>query len=122
MLKGRTWLVLGGVLVVVVLVAIVGSRSASVDRFAPWRSEATDYTMIASGARTVRDARLVQPSGRLLGYRVSFTGWGEPGRFVAVTHRGRYVRSIRYVSEARLPKLAMQTLRAVATPGFRDNG
>ena len=122
MLKGRTAAVLGCVLVIVVAAVWAGSRSATVDRFAPWRSEETGYAMIASGARTVRDARLVQPSGRVLDYRVSFTAWGDTGRFVAVTHRGRFVRSIRYLSEERLPKLAMQTLRALATPGFRDNG
>jgi uncharacterized protein YxeA len=114
--------VLGSVLVIVVLVVYVGSHSATIDRFAPWRSEATGYTMIASGARTVHDARLVEPSGRLLNYRVSFTAWGESGRFVAVTHRGRFVRAIRYLPEHRLPKLAKQTLRAMATPGYRDNG
>ena len=122
MLKGRMPIVLGCVLVIVVVVVWVGSRSATVDRFAPWRSDETGYTMIASGARTVSDVRLVQPSGRLLDYRVSFTAWGEPGRFVAVAHRGRFVRSIRYLSEDRLPKPAMQTLRALATPGFRENG
>jgi uncharacterized protein YxeA len=122
MLKGRTTVVIGCVLVIVVVAVWAGSRSATVDRFAPWRSEETGYVMIAPGARAVRDVRLVQPSGRLLNYRVSFTAWGEPRRFVAVAHRGRFVRSIRYVSEDRLPKLAMQTLRALATPGYRDNG
>lgn len=122
MLKGRTAAVLGCVLVIVVAAVWVGSRSATVDRVAPWRSEETGYTMIASGARTVRDARLVEPSGRLLNYRVTFTAWGDTGRFVAVTHRGRFVRSIRYLPEDRLPKPAMQTLRALATPGYRDNG
>ena len=99
--------------VIVISTAWIASRSALVDRVAPWRSLKTDYARLPLKARQVDNVLLFRPSGAPVGYRVSFLAWGEDRKFVAVDHKGRFVKSIRYLDVGEIPAGAQQKLSAV---------
>lgn len=71
------------------------------DRLTPFIPETTSYAKVQKGTQSYNNVQALDPkTGKNLSYKIDHVGGYDPSRsYIAIDHKGQYVRSIDYISK-----------------------
>lgn len=74
--------------------------NSCIDRVNPCIAETVSYAQVPKGTQSYYQVKAFDPkTGKELPYRLKKVGGYDPqGSYIAIKHKGQYVRSIRYIS------------------------
>lgn len=92
---------------VIVAIVVVGwgyillVHNSYTDRINPNIKETISYAKVVKNTQTYRNVTIKNPkSGKVLSYKLNKVGGYDPSKqYVAIDHKGQYVKSIRYISK-----------------------
>lgn len=103
----KNYLKIGSLVAVVVVLVLCLSRFSYVtDRFNPFISEAVSYAQVPKGTQQYRNVQIYNPkTKKLVPYSLNKVGGYDPeGQYISITHKGQYVKSIKYISKKEFMK------------------
>ncbi|WP_297815516.1 YxeA family protein [uncultured Lactobacillus sp.] len=71
------------------------------DRFNPFIEKTTTYAQVPTGTQSYHEVQgYNSKDGHVLSYKLKKVGGYDPqGKYVAIEHKGQYVKSIKYISK-----------------------
>lgn len=94
-----------GSLVVLALIFFSLVHNSITDRLNPLIKETTSYAEVKLDTQDYRNVQAYDSKGQPLKYKLKRVGGYDPSqKYISITHKGQYVKSITYVSKNKFMK------------------
>jgi uncharacterized protein (TIGR01655 family) len=95
----RTLIIVTIVLLIIIL-SLLLVRNEHLDRFNPLLKEKkVSYAKVPKDTRDYRNITVYSKNGKKKSYKLVFLGYDPTKEYVKVNHKGKYVRSIEYITK-----------------------
>lgn len=100
MSKGKKVLLTVVLVIAVCIMSVLFVHNSVTDRVNPFVAQTVSYAKVAKGkAKYVNVTAFDAKTGKALPYKIKQVGGYDPdGEYIAITHKGQYVKRIRYIS------------------------
>lgn len=89
-----------GSLIVVIALFFALVHNSITDRINPLIGETTSYAEVPLKTQNYQNVQAYDENGRPLSYKIKRVGGYDPTKkYIAITHKGQYVKSITYVNK-----------------------
>ncbi|HFE2109688.1 TPA: YxeA family protein [Staphylococcus aureus] len=94
----RTLIIVTIVLLIIIL-SLLLVRNEHLDRFNPLLKEKVSYAKVSKDTQDYRNITVYSKNGEKKSYKLDFLGYDPTKEYVKVNHKGKYVRSIEYITK-----------------------
>ena len=94
----RTLIIVTIVLLIIIL-SLLLVRNEHLDRFNPLLKEKVSYAKVPKATHDYRNITVYSKNGEKKSYKLDFLGYDPTKEYVKVNHKGKYVRSIEYITK-----------------------
>lgn len=87
------------------LFVLLNVRNEHTDRFNPLLSKEISYAKVDKETQNYENIVIYDANGDEKNYKLSFKGYDPSQEYVEITHKGKYVESIKYITKLKFNKI-----------------
>lgn len=96
-MKRNVIIVISVLLIIVMSLLLV--RNERLDRFNPFIKEKVAYAKVPKDTQKYKNITVYTEDGKEKSYKLDFLGYDPTKEYVTINHKGKYVRSIEYITK-----------------------